>query len=306
MSSDDVQARLSALVKSHPVVLFMKGTRRQPACGFSARVVSMLDPLLPAYETVDVLSSEEVRAGVKELTGWPTIPQLFINGEFVGGADIVQDLQQRGELARMLGASVQPPTAPRVTVSEAAARVIAGHERETPGEHLHLELTPSREFDLYLNAPTPGAFEVDAGHGIRVFVPAASARAVDGAHVDFDEQGQGFRITGANEPPKVRPLSVTEYQAMRDRGEAHELLDVRTDAERRAASIAGSRLLDASELERVRELPRDTVLVMQCHHGMRSQAAAERLLAEGFTRVYNLTGGIDAWSERVDPTVPRY
>ncbi|RYE88287.1 MAG: Grx4 family monothiol glutaredoxin [Myxococcales bacterium] len=307
MSSDDVQARLTALVKTHPVVLFMKGTRRQPACGFSAKVVSILDPLLPAYETVDVLSSEEVRSGVKEMTGWPTIPQLFVNGEFVGGCDIVQDLQQRGELAAMLGAKpAGPPTAPRVTVSAVAARVIAGHEQETPGEKLHLELSPSREFDLYLAPPAPGAFEVDAGHGIRVFVPAASARAIDGVHVDFDEQGQGFRITGANEPARVKPLSVAEYKAMRDRGDAHELVDVRTDAERRTASILGSHLFDAGELERLRALPRDTVLVFQCHHGMRSQAAAERILGEGFTRVFNLTGGIDAWSQQVDPTVPRY
>jgi monothiol glutaredoxin len=83
MLSDALRTRISGLVAQSPVVLFMKGTRRAPQCGFSAQVVQILDELVPEYETVDVLSSAELRDGIKEFSEWPTIPQLFINGQFV-------------------------------------------------------------------------------------------------------------------------------------------------------------------------------------------------------------------------------
>ncbi len=84
------------------MVLFMKGTRRTPQCGFSAQVVQILDELVPEYETVDVLSSAELRDGIKEFSQWPTIPQLFVNGELVGGCDIVRALSESGELEQLL------------------------------------------------------------------------------------------------------------------------------------------------------------------------------------------------------------
>lgn len=108
------------------------------------------------------------------------------------------------------------------------------------------------------------------------------------------------------EAGSLKGLSVQQYKAMRDRGEAHHLFDVRTEGEREQASIAGSTLLDEEGQRVLAALPRDTPLVFQCHHGIRSMAAAGRALRLGFTHVYNLTGGIDAWSVYVDPSVPRY
>ena len=305
---DDVQAKIAELVKTRPVVLFMKGTRRQPSCGFSSKVVGYLDRLLPSYETVDVLADGAIREGIKEFTGWPTIPQLFIKGEFVGGSDIVEDLARRGELSKMLAGIT---IAPKVTLTEAAAQVITQHERESPGERLHLERAPGGDFDLYLAPVADGAFAVEAGYGVTVFVPRASAAQVDGVQVDFDEQGQGFRLTGgsapaAATPAQVMPLSAADFKAMRDRDDKHVLFDVRTEAERALAVIAGARHYDEAGKHFMESLPRDTTLVFQCHHGMRSRAAAEQAIRAGFSRVYNLTGGIDAWSLNVDPTVPRY
>ena len=85
-----------------------------------------------------------------------------------------------------------------------------------------------------------------------------------------------------------------------------ELLDVRTAAERRIAAIAGARHLDRTNVEYVQDLPHDTLLIFQCHHGVRSQAAAQHFMAQGFTNICNLVGGIESWSVTVDPTVPRY
>lgn len=104
----------------------------------------------------------------------------------------------------------------------------------------------------------------------------------------------------------VRQISAAELKAMMESGEPFELIDVRTDHERARATIEGSRLLDDGEHEHLLSLDRDTAIVFQCHHGIRSQAAAEYFARAGFRNVYNLVGGIDAWSVEVDPSVPRY
>lgn len=99
MSLDDAtRQRIQSLIDSDRVVLFMKGDRRRPQCGFSAQVVQILDSLGPEYTTFDVLSDPEVRQGIKEFSSWPTIPQLYVRGEFLGGCDIVTELYQSGEL----------------------------------------------------------------------------------------------------------------------------------------------------------------------------------------------------------------
>jgi monothiol glutaredoxin len=99
----DVQQRIADLVKSSRVVLFMKGTAQFPMCGFSGRAVQILKACgVDDLKTVNVLEDEEVRQGIKEFANWPTIPQLYINGEFVGGSDIMMEMYQAGELQQML------------------------------------------------------------------------------------------------------------------------------------------------------------------------------------------------------------
>jgi monothiol glutaredoxin len=101
----DVQQRIDQLVKSNPVVLFMKGTAQFPQCGFSGRAVQVLKASgATSLVTVNVLEDEEIRQGVKEYANWPTIPQLYVNGEFVGGSDIMMEMYQNGELQQLLTA----------------------------------------------------------------------------------------------------------------------------------------------------------------------------------------------------------
>src|SRR3954463_16516068 len=126
MISDALRTRLSGLVTNSPVVLFMKGTRRAPQCGFSAQVVQILDELVPEYETVDVLSSAELRDGIKEFSQWPTIPQLFVNGEFVGGCDIVRALHESGELEQVLSKPGAPTPLPAIHITDGALAAFRG------------------------------------------------------------------------------------------------------------------------------------------------------------------------------------
>jgi len=105
--SEPLHNQISELVAQNRVVLFMKGTRGMPQCGFSARVVKILDALVPDYATVDALRSTELRDGIKVFSQWPTIPQLYIDGQFIGGCDIVNETHASGELRTLLGVQVQ-------------------------------------------------------------------------------------------------------------------------------------------------------------------------------------------------------
>ena len=100
----NAQSRIRDLVESNEVVLFMKGTALFPQCGFSSRAVAILDRLGAKYETVDVLQDPEIRQGVKEYSDWPTVPQLYVKGEFVGGSDIMMEMFESGELQQLLTA----------------------------------------------------------------------------------------------------------------------------------------------------------------------------------------------------------
>ena len=104
----DVSQRIKQTVDSNRVVLFMKGNRDFPQCGFSGRAIQILQTLGAQFETADVLMDDEIRQGIKEYSNWPTIPQLYVDGEFVGGSDIMMEMYENGELKQKLS---EAPTA---------------------------------------------------------------------------------------------------------------------------------------------------------------------------------------------------
>ncbi len=303
--NEALHKHIAELVAQNQVVLFMKGSRRVPGCGFSAQVVQILDEILPAYETVDVLSSPELREGIKEFSQWPTIPQLYVRGQFVGGCDIVRDMHASGELAKLLGVRVAEPEPPTVSMTAAAVRAFEAARAEAGEDELHLQIDAHFRPDLFFAPRAKGDIEVH-GSGLLLLVDRASALRANGVRIDFvDGPGGGFKIENPNEPPRVRDLTAPEAKAMLDRGELM-LFDVRPERERAMAKIAAARSLDAGGRAYLMGLDRTTPIALHCHHGPRSQAAAEELVREGFKNVYNLEGGIDAWSVMVDRSVPRY
>jgi monothiol glutaredoxin len=98
----EAQARIDQLVKDNKIMVFMKGNKLMPQCGFSNNVVQILNQLGVPFETFDVLADQEVRQGIKEYSNWPTIPQVYVNGEFLGGSDILIEMYQKNELQQML------------------------------------------------------------------------------------------------------------------------------------------------------------------------------------------------------------
>ena len=100
--SDSAQARIAEVVNNNDVLLFMKGTPLFPQCGFSSRAIAILEHLGVAYESVDVLQDQGIRQGIKEFSDWPTIPQLYVKGEFIGGSDIMMEMFEAGELQQLM------------------------------------------------------------------------------------------------------------------------------------------------------------------------------------------------------------
>ncbi|MEM8781174.1 MAG: Grx4 family monothiol glutaredoxin [Cyanobacteria bacterium P01_G01_bin.49] len=97
-----LKERIDQLLNSHKILVFMKGNKLMPQCGFSNNVVQILSTLGVPFETIDVLADEEIRQGIKEYSNWPTIPQVYINGEFLGGSDIMIEMYQKGELQQQV------------------------------------------------------------------------------------------------------------------------------------------------------------------------------------------------------------
>ena len=302
--SPELRDRITELVQSNSVVLFMKGNRHQPQCGFSASVVGMLSGLTSDYETFDVLSDPEVREGIKEFSNWPTIPQLYVNGEFLGGSDIVQEMFASGELHKALGVERLDPIKPTISITDAAAQVLEQARTQQGADGgLRISVSPSFKYSLGFGPQKPGEVAVEA-NGWQVYVQNDSTHRANGLTIGVVE-GQ-LHIENPNGGNSVSSLSVQELQAWIRAGEEFELIDVRSPEERELAVIEGSRLLDRKTTAELEKLPADRRVIFYCHTGQRSQVAAQAFASNGHANVYNLMGGIDAWSTEIDPQVPRY
>lgn len=302
--------RIRQLIEENEVVLFMKGTRTAPQCGFSARVVDILDEYLDDYVTVDVLADPALREGIKAFSNWPTIPQLYVRAKFVGGSDIVHEMVKSGELGDVLGRTPIELVQPEVRIT-APARAAFLRFWETDGETdepvVRLTIGSDWEALLDLDEERDGDVVLELEE-LALVMTRSTAKRAHGVVIDFVERGAevGFKVENPNKPPMVKQLTVGELDDWIKNGKPHLLLDVRTPEERATAKIEPSELLDESLRGKLDELDREKTIVCYCHRGGRSQRAAEHLLRMGFRDVHNLQGGIDAWSLHVDPNVPRY
>jgi monothiol glutaredoxin len=304
----DAQLRteIEQLVHSHPVVLFMKGTKNFPQCGFSATVVNILREVgVRDVKDVNILARADLREAMKEYTNWPTFPQLYVKGEFVGGCDIVKEMFATGELYDVLGVDKPEVKPPQVTLTEAAKKAVLA-AREGEGAALRVEISPQFEYALSIDEPTEHDLRVELDGLTLVFDRQSAARA-DGMRIDFsEEQGGGFKIENPNEPPRVKQISPSELKALFDKGEPIELFDVRTPEERNIVQLPQAQPFDKAAQEKLAKLDRNTPIYFHCHHGGRSQQAAEHYLRQGFKHVFNVVGGIDAYARDIDPELPRY
>lgn len=304
--NEAVKSKIEDYVKNNKVVLFLKGTPQQPQCGFSAKTVAALDSVVPGYVAVNVLDDSEVREGIKVYGNWPTIPQLYIDGELVGGCDIILNMLNSGELHQVLGLDAPDRTPPEITITSAAAEKIleAMQGHEGIGLHFSVDANWDSQFNL---APPQGNEIVSESSDIKVLMDVATAQRAGGAVIDWVStmNGEGLAIDLPLAPVAVKKITVQELAEQIRDGKV-TVVDVRGADDRSRAFIEGSRVLDRETMEELEKMPKDTGLAFLCHHGNSSMGAAEYFRKQGFTNVSNITGGIHAWSMEVDPSVPTY
>jgi monothiol glutaredoxin len=304
--NDSTREKIENLIQQNRVVLFMKGTPKTPQCGFSSKTVGILDSMLENYKSVDVLEDEEIREGIKIYGNWPTIPQLYIDGELVGGCDIVTAMFNSCELHSMLGVDAPDRTPPEVTITDAAAEKIieAMEGHEDIGLHFAVDAGWQSQFNL---APAAGHEIKVETNGITMLFDLASAQRAHGAVIDWVEtmQGAGLTIHLPRAPEPVKQMSVAELKNKLDNN-AVVLIDVRGSEERAMAALDAAKPMSSEIMKELEALPRDTEMAFICHTGNRSNVAAEYFRKQGFSNVSNVAGGIDAWSKEIDPSVPLY
>jgi monothiol glutaredoxin len=304
--NDAVKEKIESFVNQNKVVLFIKGTRQQPMCGFSARTVAALDSVLPDYVSVNVLDDQDIREGIKVYGNWPTIPQLYIDGELVGGCDIILNMLNSGELHQTLGLEAPDRSPPDISVTPAAAEKILEAMQGHEGIALHFQVDAN--WDAQFNLAPPQGHEIAAeSNGIKVLMDIATAQRARGAVIDWVStmQGEGLAIDLPQAPPPVKQMTVQELAEQLAAGTV-TLVDVRSESERVRASIEGSLVLDKATMEQLEAMPKDSGIAFLCHHGNASQGAAEYFRKQGFTNIANVAGGIHAWSMEIDSSVPTY
>ena len=304
--NDSTREKIENLIQQNRVVLFMKGTPKAPQCGFSSKTVGLLDSVLDNYKSVDVLEDQDIREGIKVYGDWPTIPQLYIDGELVGGCDIITAMFNNCELHEMLGVEAPDRTPPEVTITDAAAEKIleAMEGHEGIGLHFAVDAGWQSQFNL---APAEGHELKIETKGITMLFDLASAQRAQGAVIDWVEtmQGAGLTIHLPQAPEPVKQMSVTELKNGLDDNSVI-LIDVRGSEEQALASLDTAKPMNSETMQLMEALPKDTALAFICHVGNRSQVAAEHFRKQGFTNVNNVVGGIDAWSKEIDSSVPEY
>ncbi|TVR96852.1 MAG: Grx4 family monothiol glutaredoxin, partial [Wenzhouxiangellaceae bacterium] len=288
--------RIEKQIASHDVVLYMKGTPKMPQCGFSAKTAGMLDSLLAGdFVSFNVLEDPDIREGIKAYGNWPTIPQLYVRGELIGGCDIVTEMFNAGELHELLGMEQPDRTPPELHITDKAADKIREFLDAYPDQHLHFAI--GSDWDAQFNIGPRQGHEVETEcAGIRVLMDVATAQRARGARIDWVEsvQGEGLSLEIPGAPPPVKSMQPAELQQRMNSGERLLLVDTRSETDRAQRPLEIARPLDAALMAELKEADRALPLVFVCNIGVSSQAVAEHYRKQGFTQVYNLEGGAQA------------
>lgn len=292
----EVQSMIEQQIASAEVVLYMKGSPKMPQCGFSAKTAGLLDGLLNGdYAAYNVLDDERVREGIKAFSDWPTIPQLYIRGEFVGGCDIITEMYNAGELHEMLGLEVPDRTPPEITITERAATEIRGFLEQHPGQYLHFSVTPDWEARFEIG-PRGGHEIATEAAGMTVLMDLATAQKAKGATIDWVDtmQGSGLKLDLPGAPPAVKSITPDELQARLNQGEGIWVVDTRPEPDRQAKPVDFAKPLDADMMARLKEADPEQPVVFMCHVGITSLKIAEHYRKQGMTQLFNLEGGVEA------------
>lgn len=291
-----VRERIETQIASHRVVLYMKGTPKMPQCGFSAKTAGILDQLLAGdYASYNVLEDETIREGIKVFGDWPTIPQLYVDGELIGGNDIIGEMFNSGELHELFGLEKPDRTPPEITITDKAAEKIREFLDAYPGNHLHFSIDAGWDAQFQVGPKEGSEIETES-NGISVLMDLSSAQRAKGATIDWVEtvQGEGLKLDLPGAPAPVKQMTPAELQQRMNSGERLLVIDTRNEADRAAQPLDFARPLDAELMAELKDGDPQLPLVFVCNIGQTSQQYAEHYRKQGYAQVYNLEGGAAA------------
>lgn len=301
--------RIEALRPTHRLVLVMSGTPNTLTCGSTVNICELLDGIGLDYAPVDGTGDPEFARGERHRAYRYGIPQLYLDGEFVASGDAIEDMANAGELHAGLGLAAPDRRPPEVKLSPAAAKflraVIAGREG---GVVADIQITAQWSGCVRIEPRRKGTIQTEVD-GVPLQFDLASVRRAEGMSIDWQdvERGPDLLLHFPNAPviEPVRPMSPEQADAgVRDGGLT--IVDIRHPQERALARLNLPFLSLDEHNHVIRNLAPDVPLAVLCHHGDRSVPAAEYLHLLGHRDVYYIEGGIEAWAERVDPSIPRY
>lgn len=287
--------RIEQMVTGNRVMLFMKGTPQMPQCGFSSQTAGALDTLLSgSYASFNVLEDNAIREGIKEYGDWPTIPQLYVDGELVGGCDIVMEMFNAGELHEMFGLEAPDRTPPEIGISDKAAEKIGEFLAAYPGQFLHFKIGSDWNAQFHLG-PKAGTEIASTVGELTLLMDLASAQRARGAKIDWVEsvQGEGLKLDLPGAPPPVKQMQADELQQRLNAAEHMVVVDTRSEGDRQRAPLDFAKPLDSGLMAELADADRKTPLVFVCNQGVSSQGVAEHYRKQGFTEVYNLEDGVE-------------
>ena len=206
--TDHARETIEQLINNNQVVLFMKGTPQAPQCGFSATACGILGGVAPGFASFNVLEDPEVREGIKVYGNWPTIPQLYIDKELVGGSDIISQIFNSGELHEMLGIEKPDRTPPEITITDEAAQAIRQGMQGQPGADLHLQIDDYWRCQFHLQPAAGHEIKTEA-NGIEILMDVTTAQRARGAVIGFTDSMQG---TGPAQGNAVRRYGAHRFR----------------------------------------------------------------------------------------------
>lgn len=299
--TENINQRIEQLLEQHSVLLFMKGSPQSPMCGFSANTVKIIKELLnDDFSYFNVLEDNEMREGIKVYGQWPTIPQLYINKELIGGNDIITEMYHTGELQDLLGLEKPEKNPPQISISEKAKQHIKESLQNVENDKLFLSI--DEEFNTQFSLEIPKGYEIICQfEGFNIYMNIGTAKRAEGIEIAWvDElEGSGLRIKNPNEPPQVNQISVQQYrQWLSSDKENPKVYDVRTEENFKQGTVDSATRLDNEAIAEIEKMPKDTALLFVCQIGQSSMGAAEFFRKKGFTNIYNLIGGYNAWNNK--------
>ena len=290
--TEELKNKLQGMVDSHDIVLFMKGDRNQPQCGFSARVVGVLEELEVDYQTYNVFSDPDIRSGMKDFSQWPTFPQLYIKQEFVGGCDLVTEMMQNGELPQMLGVSLEEVSPPTIHLSPGIKALFAESLAQHEGG-IHLEVSKNYQYDLFVGPKSNGQIECLV-EGIPFYFSRGSAKRANGISLDFKDGDQGGVLIDNPNEPKFQDIAVSDLEDWLQTNPNAKVYQIGVGAD---AVLPFATVLDGNAHREIESLPKDHPIAFMCMMGVRSQQASKSLVMQGYNNVFNVLGGLNAWTD---------